>query len=112
MNLKYPDEWVRLGNEDKGVRILEGGKKLVQYDYDYYDGELLGFITNDWQKASKVIHHFLAKAKQITGDAFILWRLKLLIAAGGADVQGELRNMKDFEVKSRAAEPVADPLSS
>jgi len=107
-----PDEWVRLGNEDKGVRILEGGKKLVQYDYDYYDGELLGFITNDWQKASKVIHHFLAKAKQITGDAFILWRLKLLIAAGGADVQGELRNMKDFEVKSRAAEPVADPLSS
>jgi hypothetical protein len=106
-----PDEWQRLCAEDKGVRILEGGKKLVQYDYDYYDHELLGFITSDWQKASKVIHHFLSKAKQITGDAFLLWRLKLLIAAGGADVQGEPRNMKDFEVKSRTAEPVADTVA-
>ncbi len=28
-----PDEWARLYQEDKGVRILEGGKKLAQYPY-------------------------------------------------------------------------------
>jgi hypothetical protein len=96
-----PDEWTRLQYEDKGVRILEGGKKLVQYDYDFYDGELKKFISGDWQKASKLIHAFLNKATHRTGDAFLLWRLKGLIHAGEVDVQGEVRNMKDFEVKAK-----------
>ena len=46
-----PDEWTRLHNEDKGVRILEGGKKLVQYDYDFYDAELRKFISRTGRKA-------------------------------------------------------------
>lgn len=96
-----PDEWVRLQNEDKGVRILEGGKKLVQYDYDFYDNDLKKFISADWQKASKLIHSFLNKATHKTGDAFLLWRLKRMIGAGEIDVQGELKNMKDFEVKTK-----------
>ena len=40
-----PDEWTKLCNENKGVRTLEGGKKLLQHDYDYYDAELLKLIT-------------------------------------------------------------------
>jgi hypothetical protein len=104
------DEWQKLCNEDKTVRILEGGKKLAQEDYDFYDKELKTFITGEWQKASKIIHHFLAKAKQTTGDAYLLWRLKLLIQAGEADMQGELKNMKDFEIKLKAAAPAAGPL--
>src|SRR5664279_705195 len=36
-----PDEWIKLCNENKGVRILEGAKKLLQHDYDYYDNELV-----------------------------------------------------------------------
>ncbi|HEX6427881.1 MAG TPA: DUF1835 domain-containing protein, partial [Niastella sp.] len=35
-----PDEWTRLQNEEKGVRLLEGGKKLGQRDYDFYDEDL------------------------------------------------------------------------
>lgn len=98
-----PDEWIRLGNENKGIRILEGGKKLVQYDYDFYDADLEKFITKDWQKAAKVISQFLSKAKQTTGDMYLLWRLKQIIQDGKLDVQGEVRNMKDFEVKLKAA---------
>jgi hypothetical protein len=99
-----PDEWTRLQNEEKGVRLLEGGKKLTQRDYDYYDEDLKKFITTDWQKASKVIHQFLNKNKQTTGDAYVLWRLKQLLAAGGYDIQGEVKGMKDFEVKGRSAQ--------
>jgi hypothetical protein len=94
-----PDEWTKLSNESKGVRILEGGKKLAQHDYDYYDAELKKYVTKDWQKASKIIHQFLSKAKQTTGDAYILWRLKTIIAQDVFDVQGKVGNMKDFEVK-------------
>jgi hypothetical protein len=100
-----PDEWTKICNEEKGVRILEGGKKLVQYEYDFYDADLKKFITTDWQKSHKIIHQFLSKNKHTTGDMFMLWRLKKLIAAGLLDVQGELKNMKDFEVKQKQTEP-------
>jgi hypothetical protein len=98
-----PDEWAKLCSENKGVRLLEGGKKLSQAGYDFYDEELRKFITADWQKASKIINQFLSKAKSTTGDAYILWRLKQMLAAGEYDVQGEIKNMKDFEVKAKAA---------
>lgn len=99
-----PDEWMKLSTEAKGVRILEGGKKLSQYDYDYYDAELSKYITGDWQKASKIIHQFLSKTKVTTGDAYLLWRLKKLISESRFDSQGELKNMKDFEVKTKTAQ--------
>ena len=100
-----PDEWTRLSGEGKGVRTLEGGKKLVQHDLDFYDDDLRKFITPEWQKASRIIHNFLHKNKHTTGDAYLLWRLKLILANGEYDVNGEVRNMKEFEVKSKAPQP-------
>jgi hypothetical protein len=96
-----PDEWKRLCDEDKGVRLLEGGKKLIQKDYDYYDAELLSNISGDWQKANKFFHHFFSKAKQTTGDAYLLWRIRLMAEDGKIDVQGNMRNMKEFEIKKK-----------
>lgn len=97
-----PDEWTKICSENKGVRLLEGGKKLVQEDYDFYDAELKKFITGDWQKASRIIHQFLAKAKHTSGDAYLLWRLKVMIAKDMFDVQGNVGKMKDFELKLRS----------
>ena len=99
-----PDEWTKICNDAKGVRLLEGGKKLVTQDYDYYDAELKKFITGDWQKASKIIHQYLSKAKHTTGDMYLLWRLKLMVAQEMFDVQGTVAKMKDFEVKKKQSE--------
>ena len=96
-----PDEWTKLCNENKGIRLLEGGKKLGQEDYDFYDAELVKFITPDWQKASRIIHQYLSKAKHHTGDAYLLWRLKVMIAKDMFDVQGKIGNMKEFEIKTK-----------
>lgn len=99
-----PDEWTRLCNENKGVRILEGGKKLLQKDYDCFDVELKSFISNDWQKVGKIIHQYQQKARHKTGDAYLLWRLKQLLLTDMYDQQGEIRNLKDFEVKKKSGE--------
>lgn len=99
-----PDEWKKLATENKIVRILEGGKKLAQYDESFYDSDLKKFISSDWQKASKIINQFLNKNKHTTGDAYMLWRLKQLIENGDFDVQGEVKGMKDFEVKMKQKE--------
>lgn len=102
-----PDEWTRLCNENKGVRLLEGGKKLVQEDYDFYDAELKKLVTADWQKASKIIHTHLSKAKHTTGDMYLLWRLKGMIAQDMFDVQGNVGKMKEFELKQHSKQEAA-----
>jgi len=94
-----PDEWLKISNDTEGVRLLEGGKKLATESYAFYDAELRKLVTPDWQKASKIIHQHLSKAKHTTGDAYLLWRLKLMINEGIFDVQGKVGNMKEFEIK-------------
>jgi len=106
------DEWQRLANERKAVRLLEGGKKLTQEDADFFDTALRTFITAEWQRASRIIHHYLSRATHITGDAYLLWRLKGIAATGEIDVQGEVRKMKDFEIKTKEMHPTADVVPS
>ena len=105
-----PDEWNKQCQEGRGVRLLEGGKKLSMQDYGYYDEELRKFITGDWIKVSKLIGQFLSKAKQTTGDMYLLWRIKQLAGTGELDVQGEMKGMKDFEVRSKAAAAAMPPV--
>jgi Domain of unknown function (DUF1835)/Protein of unknown function len=94
-----PDEWTKICEENKGVRLLEGGKKLIQLDYDYYDAELKKYVTGEWQKATKIINSYLSKAKNTTGDAYLLWRLKTLAALQVFETQGGAKNVKDLEFK-------------
>ena len=97
------DEWLRIASDNKEVRLLEGGKKLIQKDADFYDAGLKKYITGDWQKAAKIIHQFLGKEKEITGDAYLLWRLKVMVSQQQVDMQGKLAGMKDFEIKLKTS---------
>jgi hypothetical protein len=94
-----PDEWTKLCNEDKGIRLLEGGKKLIQKEYDYYDTELMKAIGKDWQKVNKLFHQYYNKVKETTGDAFLIWRLNQLIQEGQVEMQGDMKSMKEYEVR-------------
>ncbi len=87
---------------NKGVRTLEGGKKLQLHEYDEYDNELLKFITAEYQKVNKIMHNFFSKSKYTTGDMYLLWRIKYLINEGKLLAQGELKGMKDFEVRTNS----------
>jgi hypothetical protein len=92
-----PDEWIKLSNENKGIRILEGGKKLVQYDYDYFDAALKKFITPSFQKVNKILQQVGTKAKIEVSDVYLIWRLKSMAAMQVIEMQGE---GKDLEFKS------------
>ncbi len=99
-----PDEWGKICREDKGVRLLEGGKKLIQKEYNYYDNELLKFMGKDWQKVSKLFQQYYSKVKDTTGDAYLLWRINQMIEEGKVEMQGNRQNMKEFEVRLVGAE--------
>lgn len=98
-----PDEWKKLSDENAMVRTLEGGKKIANKEVDYYDSELMKNITGDWQKAWRVLSNTLNRMKVKTGDVFIMWRMKELIAAEKIEVTGEpSKGWKEFEVKLKA----------
>lgn len=98
------DEWNKICSQGSMVRLLEGGKKILHKGVECYDTDLSRYIMPDAQKASKIIHSFLAKHKETTGDAFLLWRLKNIIGNNEKyEVSGKVGAMKDFEIKKRSA---------
>jgi hypothetical protein len=104
-----PDEWKRLVEENGLVRILEGGKKIASKDETFYDSEILKNLTGEWQKATRVLSNTLHRMKIKTGDLFLMWRMKQLIAEGKIEVTGDLnKGWKDFDVKLAGAKEKAE----
>jgi hypothetical protein len=101
-----PDEWKRLCTESATVRILEGGKKIVGKDEDFYDKEILSGLSTDWQKGNRAMQNVLGKMKIKTGDVYLLWRMKKLAEEEKVEINGETtKSWKDFEVKLKATTP-------
>lgn len=96
------DEWSRLMNENAGVRLLEGGKKLKGEPTAYYDKELVQQAGAEFQKANKVVGLVTGKLKYPVMDLYLGWRLKELIKQGKLESRGELKTIRDFEVKQIA----------
>jgi len=95
-----PDEWKRIAEENAGVRMLEGGKKIAGKEISFYDNEVLKNLTADWQKANRVLTNTLHRMKIKTGDIFIMWRMKQLIADGKIEALGDInKGWKEFDVK-------------
>ncbi len=99
-----PDEWRKLCTENAIVRILEGGKKIVGKEEDFYDKEVLSGLSNEWQKGNKAMQSVLSKMKIKTGDVFLLWRMKKLAEEGRIEINGDTsKSWKDFEMKLKSA---------
>jgi hypothetical protein len=95
-----PDEWKRLCDENALVRALEGGKKITGRSEVFYDNEILKNLSTDWQKANRLLSNTLHRMKIKTGDVFIMWRIKTLIAEGKIEIMGDAaKGWKEFDVK-------------
>jgi hypothetical protein len=106
-----PDEWKKICEENAMVRILEGGKKIVGKNETFYDQEIVKNITPEWQKAWRVLNNTLHRMKIKTGDVFIMWRLKELIAKGKVEMSGDAeKGWKDFDVKLPGASASAEEI--
>ena len=76
------DEWKKICTEQEVVKFLEGGKKIVNMDINFYDKEILSLLTKNAQKLPSALSNILAKMKVKTGDAFVVYRLKALADLG------------------------------
>ncbi|WP_291906283.1 DUF1835 domain-containing protein [Chitinophaga sp. CB10] len=101
------DEWHRMMNENAGIRLLEGGKKLKGEPATFYDKDLLQQAGKDFIKAWRVAGQVTGKLKYPVMDQFLAWRLKELVKEGKLESRGELKTLRDFEVKQPGGEPAA-----
>lgn len=108
-----PDEWKKLCNENGGVRILEGGKKIVSKDVDFYDKDILNAINAEPQKLNKILGNIFSKMKIKTGDVFLVWRLRELINAGKLEAAGDWnKGWKEITVRlAGTTVPTAEPIT-
>lgn len=74
-----PDEWKKICTENALVQFLEGGKKLVGKDVDFYDKDILSNVPKEPQKLTRVLSNTLNKMLVKTGDVFLVWRIRELI---------------------------------
>lgn len=93
------EEWQKMMNENAGLRLLEGGKKIKGEPAEYYDKELLQQSSKEFQKAHKIVGQVTGKFKYPVMDQFLGWRIKELIKAEKLESKGELKTIRDFEVK-------------
>ncbi|SKA31692.1 Protein of unknown function [Chitinophaga eiseniae] len=93
------DEWHRLMNENAGIRMLEGGKKIKGEPTLFYDKELLAQTGKEFVKAWRVVQQVTGKLKYPVLDLFLGWRLKELVKEGKVESKGDLKTIRDFEVK-------------
>ena len=99
-----PDEWKRLAEENATVRILEGGKKIVSKEENFYDQDLVRNITGEWQKVWRIVSNTLHRMKIKTGDVFLYWRLRNLVGEGKLAINGDIsKGWKDVELKHQEA---------
>ncbi|MRG44055.1 DUF1835 domain-containing protein [Chitinophaga sp. SYP-B3965] len=103
------DEWHRLMNENAGIRLLEGGKKLRGEPASFFDKDLVLATGKEFQKANKVIVQVTGKFKYPVMDQFLSWRIKELIKEGKIESKGELKTMRDFEIKLPGGSSEATP---
>lgn len=104
-----PDEWGRLCTENATVRILEGGKKIVSKEADFYDNDIIKNLTTEPQKGHRLMNNILSKMKIKTGDVFLLGRMKQLAEAGTIELTGDpAKGWKEFDVKLKTEAVVSE----
>ncbi len=84
-----PDEWKKICLENAIIRFLEGGKKIIAKDDNFFDKYLLNQITGEPQKLNKIITNTLNKMPVQTGDAFLVWRIKEMALQGILTISGD-----------------------
>ncbi len=99
-----PDEWKKHCQESAMVRFLEGGKKIIGKEVSFFDKDILTNITAEPQKLSKILTNTLSKMKVKTGDVFLVWRIRELIAESKLEAIGDWnKSWKDISVKTQGA---------
>lgn len=95
------DEWLRLQRDETGLRVHDGGKKIVSKPDNHIDAGLLLNLSSDWQKASKALNENNKKNAANWPVGFVEWRIRSLIEQGQLELKGDPQKpTRELEVRN------------
>lgn len=98
------NEWNKLSEENAVFRTLEGSKKIVSKNENFYDAAIITQLAHEPQKLLKIMNQFYSKNQFRISDVLFVWRIKQLAAQGNILWQGEWeKGWKDIFVSLPAA---------
>lgn len=96
---KYINLWDKVKLENSLLWILGEDEKLVATDEAYFDSFLLSYCTNEYQKPASIVGRTFVDSGLNVGDGYLSYRLKQLVLMGKLQMRGELKSIRDYEVK-------------
>ncbi|WNH09462.1 DUF3658 domain-containing protein [Thalassobellus suaedae] len=91
--------WERLVKENALVRVLGEDCKIKSVKENYFDEALKKPCKEELQKAARVIGWTLVNINFNASDYTLNWRLKELVKKNELTFEGELKDIRDYQVK-------------
>jgi hypothetical protein len=98
---KYRKLWEEVRFRNSFLWILDENSQLVAKNETYFDSFLLSYCTNEYQKSARIVANTLYDTGFNVGDGYLAYRMKQLILMKKIQTRGELKEMRDCEVKLR-----------
>jgi hypothetical protein len=89
---RYRDLWQQLRSENAPLRVI-AGDKLVSAPISFFDSLLMSYVTDNWQKVSRVVGSAMASQMDDwiiqSGDMFLAARINALAESGRLEIRGK-----------------------
>jgi hypothetical protein len=97
--IKWESLWKKIEKENSLLRILDNNGNIKSEKETHFDNLLKSFCKNDFQKSARIIGETLVESKFSISDWYLNWRLKKLSEMKKIETIGELKDMRNYEVK-------------
>lgn len=97
--IEWEELWRKVKTKNSLLRILANNREIKFKKETHFDNLLESFCNNEFQKTARVIAKTLLEIDFSVSDWFLNWRMKKLSEMKKLETNGELRDMRDYEVK-------------
>lgn len=97
--IKWESLWKKIESENSSLRILDNNGNIKPKKESHFDDILISFCNNKFQKSARIIGYTLVDSEFSISDWYLNWRLKKLSEMKKIETIGELKDMRDYEVK-------------
>ena len=92
--------WKTLSDSKEVLRVLEN-ETIKFKELTYFDSILLSYCTEEFKHPARIIGESLIDIDFAVHDSILNWRLKQLVSLNKLEAEGELKDMRDYRVKTK-----------
>ncbi|GGD14947.1 DUF3658 domain-containing protein [Hyunsoonleella pacifica] len=98
--VKWKNLWKKIESENSLLRILDNNGDIKSEKETYFDNLLKSFCSDEFKKSARIIGETLIESEFSIPDWYLNWRLKKLSEMKKIETIGELKDIRDYKVKS------------